>query len=88
MTPRTSDFEASNELRGVTCYDNLKLYEIVIIHSICMAYPTLGPIMSLVSFSQFAPVPLVCPKCLHQCPYFVLKAVAIVQNKNRGKTNS
>jgi len=53
-------------------------------------YPPLwGLIMTLPSFCYFAPKPLLFPKCLHQCPYFVYKKGAMVQNENKGgNTNS
>ena len=89
MTPRTSQFVDSNDQRAVPRYDNLKLDEMVKIQRFCMVSPTLGPIMSFPSFSHFAPLPLLFPKCLHQCHYFFYKSGAMVQTENRGgKTHS
>ena len=78
MTPRTSQFVDSNDQRAVPCYDNLKLDEMVKIQRFCMISPTLGPIMSFPSFSHFASLPLLFPKCLHQCHYFFCKSGAMV----------
>jgi len=93
VEPRTSHFVDSNDQRAVPCYDNLKLDEMVTIQRFYTVAPTLGPIMNFPSFSHFAPLPLLFPKCLHQCHYFFFLQIrgngALVQTENReGKTHS
>jgi len=95
VEPRTSHFVDSNDQRAVPCYDNLKLDEMVTIQRFYTVAPTLGPIMNFPSFSHFAPLPLLFPKCLHQCHYFFFFFLqirgngALVQTENReGKTHS